>query len=77
MRIILDVFRPDQAQITWNSAPVGEVPRSQWGCLPEERGLSPKVEASAQGIAASSRGGGPGYDLLIQIANRSIDHDLQ
>ncbi len=48
MRMILDIFRPDQGQITWNGAPVEESPRSQWGYLPEERGLYPKMEVGEQ-----------------------------
>jgi ABC-2 type transport system ATP-binding protein len=44
MRMILDIFRPDSGQITWNGTPVGEVARRTWGYLPEERGLYPKME---------------------------------
>jgi ABC-2 type transport system ATP-binding protein len=44
MRMILDIFRPDSGQITWNGRPVGEVARRTWGYLPEERGLYPKME---------------------------------
>lgn len=42
MRMILDLFRPNSGQITWNGSDVREVPRHAWGYLPEERGLYPK-----------------------------------
>lgn len=44
MRMILDIFRPDSGQITWNGKEVREVARRNWGYLPEERGLYPKME---------------------------------
>ncbi len=48
MRMILDIIRPDSGRITWNGIDVREVPRRNWGYLPEERGLYPKVEVQAQ-----------------------------
>jgi ABC-2 type transport system ATP-binding protein len=48
MRMILDIFRPDSGQITWNGKPVSEVARRTWGYLPEERGLYPKMEVEEQ-----------------------------
>src|SRR5258708_14976236 len=48
MRMILDLFRPDSGQITWNGVPVREVARRSFGYLPEERGLYPKMEVEAQ-----------------------------
>lgn len=48
MRMILDIFRPDQGRITWNGEPVQHVPRHIWGYLPEERGLYPKMEVEEQ-----------------------------
>src|SRR5947208_16727752 len=43
MRMILDIIRPDSGRITWNGQDVREVPRRNWGYLPEERGLYPKM----------------------------------
>jgi ABC-2 type transport system ATP-binding protein len=43
MRMILDLFRPDSGQITWNGRDVRQVPRRSFGYLPEERGLYPKM----------------------------------
>jgi ABC-2 type transport system ATP-binding protein len=48
MRMILDLFRPDSGQITWNGSEVREVPRHAWGYLPEERGLYPKMRVDEQ-----------------------------
>jgi len=48
MRMILDLFRPDTGQITWNGKDVREVPRRSWGYLPEERGLYPKMRVDEQ-----------------------------
>ncbi len=48
MRMILDIIRPDSGRITWNGKDVREVPRHNWGYLPEERGLYPKVKVEDQ-----------------------------
>jgi ABC-2 type transport system ATP-binding protein len=48
MRMILDIFRPDYGQITWNGSDVRQVPRRHWGYLPEERGLYPKMRVDEQ-----------------------------
>src|SRR5437879_13202022 len=48
MRMILDIIRPDTGRITWNAQPVSEVPRRNWGYLPEERGLYPKMRVEDQ-----------------------------
>lgn len=48
MRMILDIFRPDRGQITWNGREVSQVPRRHWGYLPEERGLYPKMRVDEQ-----------------------------
>jgi ABC-2 type transport system ATP-binding protein len=48
MRMILDILRPDSGSITWNGRDVREVPRWNWGYLPEERGLYPKMRVDEQ-----------------------------
>lgn len=48
MRMILDIIRPDAGQITWKKASISNVPRWQWGYLPEERGLYPKMVVDEQ-----------------------------
>ena len=48
MRMILDILRPDSGRITWNGKDVREVPRRNWGYLPEERGLYPKMKVDEQ-----------------------------
>lgn len=48
MRMILDILHPDSGRITWNGKDASNVPRRNWGYLPEERGLYPKVEVEEQ-----------------------------
>src|SRR5215472_10941368 len=48
MRMILDIIRPDSGRITWDGQAVSEVPRRNWGYLPEERGLYPKMRVDDQ-----------------------------
>src|SRR6266513_2801952 len=48
MRMILDILRPDSGSITWNGQDAREVPRRNWGYLPEERGLYPKMRVDEQ-----------------------------
>jgi len=48
MRMILDIIRPDQGTITWNGTPNRDVPRREFGYLPEERGLYPKMVVEDQ-----------------------------
>ncbi|HEX6478407.1 MAG TPA: ABC transporter ATP-binding protein [Ktedonobacteraceae bacterium] len=48
MRMVLDILRPDSGSITWNDRDVREVPRRNWGYLPEERGLYPKMRVDEQ-----------------------------
>ncbi|GLV53824.1 putative ABC transporter ATP-binding protein YhaQ [Dictyobacter sp. S3.2.2.5] len=48
MRMVLDIFRPDRGQITWNGKDVREIPRRELGYLPEERGLYSKMSVEEQ-----------------------------
>lgn len=48
MRMILDIIRPDSGRITWDGSDVRKVPRRNFGYLPEERGLYPKVGVEEQ-----------------------------
>jgi ABC-2 type transport system ATP-binding protein len=48
MRMILDILRPDLGQITWNGESVRKLARRNWGYLPEERGLYPKMVVEEQ-----------------------------
>lgn len=48
MRMILDIIRPDSGSITWNGTPTRDVPRRDFGYLPEERGLYPKMPVDDQ-----------------------------
>jgi ABC-type sugar transport system ATPase subunit len=68
MRMILDIFRPDSGRIARNGRPVSEVTRRNWGYLPEERGLYPKMEVEAQLVFLAGLCG-----LSRQEAGRSLD----
>jgi len=48
MRMILDIIRPDSGVITWNGMANTEVARRDFGYLPEERGLYPKMAVDEQ-----------------------------
>ena len=48
MRMILDIIRADSGSITWNNTPTRELSRSDFGYLPEERGLYPKMVVEDQ-----------------------------
>jgi ABC-2 type transport system ATP-binding protein len=48
MRMILDIIRPNSGTITWNGTPNTAIPRNDFGYLPEERGLYPKMEVEEQ-----------------------------
>jgi ABC-2 type transport system ATP-binding protein len=72
MRMILDIFRPDSGQITWNGKEVREVARRNWGYLPEERGLYPKMEVEEQLLFLARLNG-----LSKQVASRELDAWLE
>jgi ABC-2 type transport system ATP-binding protein len=48
MRMILDIIRPERGSIAWNGTPNTQIPRRDFGYLPEERGLYPKMEVEEQ-----------------------------
>ncbi|MGB3327395.1 MAG: ATP-binding cassette domain-containing protein [Thermomicrobiales bacterium] len=48
MRMILDIIRADAGSITLNGVPTQDVPRNEFGYLPEERGLYPKMPVDDQ-----------------------------
>ncbi len=68
MRMILDIIRPDSGQITWNGNDVREVPRQNWGYLPEERGLYPKMVVEEQLLFLARLNG-----LSKQDAKKELD----
>jgi len=68
MRMILDIIRPDKGRITWNGKGVSEVPRNNWGYLPEERGLYPKMAVEEQLIFLARLSG-----LSRQAAQKELD----
>src|ERR1700694_6264860 len=71
MRMILDIIRPDSGRITWNGTDISEVPRRNWGYLPEERGLYPKMKVDEQLLFLARLNG-----LSKQDAQRELDEWL-
>src|SRR5579884_3779396 len=72
MRMILDIIRPDSGQISWNGNDVREVPRRNWGYLPEERGLYPKLTVEEQLLFLARLNG-----LSKQAARKELDEWLE
>src|ERR1700738_4208392 len=72
MRMILDILRPDSGRITWNGKDVREVPRRNWGYLPEERGLYPKMIVEEQLLFLSRLNG-----LSKQAAQKELEEWLE
>ena len=72
MRMILDLFRPDSGQITWDGKDVRQVPRRSFGYLPEERGLYPKMRVDEQLIFLARLNG-----LSKQAAEKELTEWLE
>src|SRR6202140_3949817 len=72
MRMILDIIRPDSGRITWNGTDISEVPRRNWGYLPEERGLYPKMKVDEQLLFLARLNG-----LSKQAAEKELDEWLE
>jgi ABC-2 type transport system ATP-binding protein len=68
MRMILDILRPDSGRIRWNGKDVREVPRRNWGYLPEERGLYPRMKVDEQLLFLARLNG-----LSKQAAGKELD----
>lgn len=71
MRMVLDILRPDSGSITWDGTSNREIPRRQFGYLPEERGLYPKMPVQDQLLYLAQLYGAERAD-----AQRSLDHWL-
>jgi ABC-2 type transport system ATP-binding protein len=72
MRMILDILRPDRGSITWNGQDVRAVTRRNWGYLPEERGLYPKMRVDEQLLFLARLNG-----LAKQAAERELNDWLE
>jgi ABC-2 type transport system ATP-binding protein len=70
--MILDIIRPDSGRISWNGIDVREVPRRNWGYLPEERGLYPKMRVEEQLLFLAQLNG-----LSKQAAGKELDSWLE
>jgi ABC-2 type transport system ATP-binding protein len=72
MRMILDILRPDSGTITWNGIPNVDIPRDEFGYLPEERGLYPKMTVQDQLLFLAQL-----YGANRDAAARSLDEWLE
>jgi ABC-2 type transport system ATP-binding protein len=63
--MVLDIIRQDSGTIAWNGTPVADLPRRQFGYLPEERGLYPKMPVQDQLL------------FLAQLAGANRQHVLK
>ncbi|HEX5548173.1 MAG TPA: ATP-binding cassette domain-containing protein, partial [Ktedonobacterales bacterium] len=72
MRMILDLLRPDSGQITWDGAPASAVPRREFGYLPEERGLYPRMEVQEQLLFLARLSG-----MSVENARSALDEWLE
>lgn len=48
MRCVFGLVQPDRGQVLWNDRPIGHAERLQFGYMPEERGLYPKMKVRDQ-----------------------------
>ncbi len=67
MRMILDIIRADSGSITWNGAPNSDVPRRDFGYLPEERGLYPKMAVDEQLLFLAQLYGASKHDATVAL----------
>ena len=72
MRMILDLLRPDSGQITWYGAPISTIPRRDFGYLPEERGLYPRMEVQEQLLFLARLSG-----MAVEDARSALDEWLE
>ena len=72
MRMILDLLRPDSGQITWYGASISTIPRRDFGYLPEERGLYPRMEVEEQLLFLARLSG-----MSVEDARSALDEWLE
>ena len=48
MRCVFGLVQPDRGRVLWNDRPIGHAERLQFGYMPEERGLYPKMKVRDQ-----------------------------
>ncbi len=67
MRMILDIIRADTGSITWNGTANADVPRRDFGYLPEERGLYPKMAVDEQLLFLAQLYGASKHDATASL----------
>lgn len=71
MRVVFGLVRPDQGTVVWDGAPVDAAARLNFGYMPEERGLYPKMKVGDQLIHFARLSG-----LSKSEATEAVDHWL-
>ncbi len=72
MRAILGLVRLDQGEVSWKGLPVGPAERLQFGYMPEERGLYPKMRVHDQ-LVYFARLHGLSASAAAEAADRWLD----
>jgi len=86
MRCVFGLVRPDRGRVLWNNDPVGPAERLQFGYMPEERGLYPKMKVREQlayfgrlsGLDRTTAGEGADYWLSrLGLSDRALDETVR
>ena len=86
MRCVFGLVRPDRGQVLWNDRPIGPAERLQFGYMPEERGLYPKMKVREQlaffgrlsGLDGTTAGERADYWLnRLGLADRALDETVR
>jgi ABC-2 type transport system ATP-binding protein len=86
MRCVFDLVRPDRGQVLWNDHPIGPAERLQFGYMPEERGLYPKMKVREQlayfgrlsGLDRTTAGERADYWLgRLGLSDRALDETVK
>jgi ABC-2 type transport system ATP-binding protein len=86
MRCVFDLVRPDRGRVLWNNRPIGPAERLQFGYMPEERGLYPKMKVRDQlayfgrlsGLDGTTAGERADYWLSrLGLAERAVDETVR
>jgi ABC-2 type transport system ATP-binding protein len=86
MRCVFDLVRPDGGMVLWNGRPIGPAERLQFGYMPEERGLYPKMKVRDQlayfgrlsGLDGTSAGERADHWLArLGLADRALEETVK
>jgi len=86
MRCVFGLVQPDRGRVLWNDKPIGQAERLQFGYMPEERGLYPKMKAREQlayfgrlsGLDGTTAGERADYWLSrLGLSDRALDETVK